>query len=164
MAQTNPSLEHVDFNFRPRLLSLARGDYLSFATSHGFGNVALPAPSLDRDRKLALWHATVPNHLGELGIIAVSARKFGNIMTTQRQWFCGVVPGDIYDEAKPVHAELAPEQLAQEAEHETRPEEDLLDLEFASVLIEFANFGPNTLFERAEIPGAFDLLQALYRK
>ncbi|MCA9346720.1 hypothetical protein KC960_04480 [Candidatus Saccharibacteria bacterium] len=129
--------EYVNESFRPEIKEYLTGDYLLFLDSIVIKNFGRPAPTLC-DNPAAVWVAEVPNHLNELGVLAVVADKQGIVDEFGRQWFCGVVPEDQYKEAKAM------------------VDED----EFAAprVALEHAEFGPFIAFE------ALDLLQKLYRR
>ncbi len=122
---------------------------MKFAKTHGIKNKGTPAPSLDHGMDIVVWNTTVPNHAGELGVLATCIAKNSYetpiIAPLYREWFCGMIAVDTF------------EQTVIEQEDEVA---------VPRLLTEHANFGPNILVQQDQFgpQGAFDLLMAMYRK
>lgn len=148
MSQLDTSAEFVNSEFRPPLLRYLTGDYLEFAEKYGIQDIGMPAPSLE-GKDMAVWHTTVPNHAGELGVIAAFGFKGSSetpiIAPLHRVWFCGMIALDTYEKAVIVQDD---------------------DFYVPRILAEHANFGPKILVKLADDdePGSFDFLMTLYRK
>ncbi len=158
MSQLDTSAEFVNSEFRPPLLRYLTGDYLEFAMKYGIQDIGMPAPSLE-GKDMAVWHTTVPNHAGELGVIAAFGFKGSSetpiIAPLHRVWFCGMIALDTYEKAVIVQDD---------------------DFYVPRVLAEHANHGPFLLLKHlfkpdsgnrnnvVEMQGAFNLLQEMYRK
>lgn len=143
MPQVSLEIKNADNEFKPSLFKYLNDDNLTFAEAHGIVDAGMPTPSLDEGVRVAVWHTTVPNHIGELGVLAACVNDSSFIAPRYKQWFCGMISNEAFDLVV----------IEQDAK-----------LFVPRILVNHANFGPHNLVSHKGHPGAFDLLMAMYRR
>ncbi len=137
MTQLDKEHEFINLGLQPNLRKLVTGDTSKFIRKIRIPTFGTPAPTLD-GKSAAIWVSDVPNHIEELGVLAVCIAPGEKVSPFDRQWFCGVLAVSSY--ARAVQGLTSDELFV------------------PRTVIEAANFGPNILVD------ACGLLESLYRK